>query len=62
MAKATFDTCPHCGGTDTEGGEVNTDGDTAVQEMNCNECEGETWFDVYTAAYREDEYGKRLKA
>jgi len=39
--------CPVCGSSDIECGELNCDGDTAIQEVVCKDC-GKEWKDVYT--------------
>jgi hypothetical protein len=39
--------CPKCGSGAISGEEVNIEGDTAVQEMGCDDC-GARWYDTYT--------------
>jgi hypothetical protein len=38
--------CLHCGSDNIEGGSTNVHGDTANQEVSCNNCET-TWVDVF---------------
>lgn len=47
--KGEANRCPNkkCDSTDIEGGPIDIEGQTAIQEVSCNECEG-VWNDVYT--------------
>ena len=46
--------CPYCKSEDISGGFVQVDGDTAWQELTCNDCD-EQWNDVYTLSDVESE-------
>jgi hypothetical protein len=39
--------CPYCGSENLEGEGVNIDGDTAEQEVGCNDC-NRSWYDKYS--------------
>lgn len=38
--------CLFCGGTSVEGGRVEIEGNSALQEMSCADCDG-FWTDTY---------------
>ena len=39
--------CPFCGSTNFDGQRIQVDGNTAWQDVDCNDC-GESWTDIYT--------------
>jgi|HubBroStandDraft_4_1064222.scaffolds.fasta_scaffold2483032_1 hypothetical protein len=38
--------CPYCGSEDIQGESVEINAGEAVQEVNCNACDGQ-WYDIY---------------
>ncbi len=38
--------CPYCGSENIEGQSIDIDGDTAEQEVGCNDC-NKSWYDKY---------------
>jgi transcription elongation factor Elf1 len=45
--KSGYNKCPGCGSTDICGGSVEVDGNIAIQNVSCNECD-KIWNDIYT--------------
>lgn len=39
--------CPHCQSKDIDGNEIQCEGDSHYQTIQCNNC-GRSWVDIYT--------------